>query len=179
MAYFTTARLIDANTLESGAVATFLAILFACRALHRNNKGNSKNLSLFLFAFAVRHAARNWRGVLASHSQFVNIGIVLLMIVTSTRKKPTVPSVLAGVFMVRVLGELTAQDTLLFFGQGFMAQLSQGVAHGISGQPSTLLSHEEDASHSRAAKLAFEWSHVNFFPNLLINACLHSTLHGR
>lgn len=178
VAYFTTTQLIDAHVLENEAVKIFLASLLACRALYRRNKGNSKNLYLFLFAFAVRLAARNWRGVLASHSQFANVGIVVLMTAIAMRDKPTASSVLAGVFVVRILGELTAQDTLLFFGQGFMAQLSQGVAHGVSGQPSTLLSHEGDTSHSRAAKLAFEWSHVNFFPSLLVHACLHSTLHA-
>ena len=64
--------------------------------------------------------------------------------------------------------ELTAQDALLFYGCAFTAQASQGLAHDVSRQAATLLSHEECTDgHCRATKLGFEWAHVVYFPNLL------------
>ena len=85
--------------------------------------------------------------------------------------KPTVPAVLGGGLVVRAAAELTAQDALLFYGCAFTAQASQGLAHDVSRQAATLLSHEECTDgHCRATKLGFEWAHVVYFPNLLTQA---------
>ena len=43
----------------------------------------------------------------------------------SILRKPTVPCVLGGVAVVRAVGELTNQDSLLFYGAAWVAQLSQ------------------------------------------------------
>ena len=118
-------------------------------------------------------AAAQRRGAFADDEsvRLINIGLLTLMGVLSMLPKPTVPCVLGGVVAVRIAGELTAQDTLLFWGAAFVAQLSQGIAHKVTKQQATLLSHEESTAHGRRAKLAFEVSHVCFFPCLLLHAC--------
>lgn len=50
--------------------------------------------------------------------------------------------------------------------------ISQGISHDVSGQEATLLLHEQSEEHGRREKLAFEWSHVVYFPNLLLQSVL-------
>ena len=87
--------------------------------------------------------------------------------------KPVIPCVFGGMLLTRVLGELTQQDMLLFFGAAFVAQLSQGISHSVTKQEATLLQHE--SSSARLEKMAFEWSHVVYFPNLLLHSCFQSS----
>ena len=106
-----------------------------------------------------------------SDAAAINCGLAVLMALLASLPKPTVPAVLGGGLVVRAAAELTAQDALLFYGCAFTAQASQGLAHDVSRQAATLLSHEECTDgHCRATKLGFEWAHVVYFPNLLTQA---------
>ena len=48
----------------------------------------------------------------------------------------------------------------------------------VTRQEATLLAHEADPKHGRAIKLAFEVSHVCYFPNLLFHACWEQAVAG-
>jgi len=63
-----------------------------------------------------------------------------------------------------------------------MAGISQGVAHRVTLQASTLGSHEQNETESREKKLGFESAHVVFFPCLCIHSLFESVddfMHGR
>jgi len=125
----------------------------------------------------VRVVATPWTGIVSNPALVsqINVGLLALMAGAGMLPKPTIPCVVAGVLAVRVVGELTGQDALLFYGAAFAAQLSQGVAHKVSRQPATLLQHEDAASElPRRARLGHEFSHVIFFPNLLLHSCYQS-----
>jgi hypothetical protein len=70
--------------------------------------------------------------------------------------------------MIEIFGAQSASGT--------PAQLAQGIAHDVSMQKATLLSHQ-DSMADRRVRLAFEWSHVVYFPNLLFQSC-HESLVG-
>lgn len=182
VAAFTAAPHLAPHELELGAVAAFLCtlVLFSLFTERRSHRGRRAAglLSDLLRACArfglfvgVRLVARQWRGAFAADAAAINCGLAVLMALVSSLPKPTVPAVLGGGLVVRAAAELTAQDALLFYGCAFTAQASQGLAHDVSLQAATLLSHEEsDGGHGRATKLGFEWAHVVYFPNMLTHA---------
>ena len=55
-----------------------------------------------------------------------------------------------------------------------VAMLMQGRAHDVTRQKATLRNLEDDDKHGRTRKLAFEWSHVCYFPALLWRSALES-----
>ena len=132
---------------------------------------------MFGLALLMRLGAAPWAGQLVGSEAQANVAVLIVMAILGALPKPTKPCVVGGMLLARALGELTSQDALIFYGNAFVAQLSQGVAHDVSLQPATLLSHEEDEGHGRAIKLAFEWSHVAYFPNLLFHS-VHDSIVG-
>lgn len=113
--------------------------------------------SVFLFGLAnvVRIGASQYRGVWTAHAGSAYAAIGCLMTLLGLLPKPVVPVVLGGTLVARPLAELTGQEALLFYGGGFMSMAMQGVAHDVSRQKATLLSHEE-SSEGRRERLAFE-----------------------
>jgi len=52
----------------------------------------------------------------------------------------------------------------------------QGVSHSVSGEQATLLKLEEEEDEGK--KLAYEYSHVVYFPNLLLQT-IYEILKGK
>merc|ERR1712086_156771 len=178
---YTAAPFLCPRTLEMAAISTFMTTLVLASVLLKR-KGNRTTgffndivhgLTRFGFALLVRLSVTPWYGVWAAEANHVNGVLALVMIMMGLLPKPVVPSVLAGAIFVRIAGELTAQDPLLYYGAAFVAQASQGVAHNVTRQQATLLSHEA-SNESREEKMAFEWSHVVYFPNLLLHSAYDS-----
>lgn len=168
---------LAARTLEVGAMAAFVAVLVATSIAlpsKKTKRSLPKDLlhaaKMFGLALLMRLGAAPWAGQLVGSEAKANVAVLVVMAILGALPKPTKPCVVGGMLLARALGELTSQDALIFYGNAFVAQLSQGVAHDVSLQPATLLSHEEDEGHGRAIKLAFEWSHVAYFPNLLFHS---------
>merc|ERR1719343_1910673 len=65
---------------------------------------------------------------------------------------------------------LTSQPWLYFYAAGYLASLSQGVAHHYAGEMGTL---------PQLANAGDELSHTTFFPNLLLHSCQQSLTSGR
>lgn len=179
------AQHVTARELELGAMGTFVGVLLLASLLLARKvnakapllgtaKDVARALAWFGLATAVTQAAGTRAGAYAAEARQANAALALLMCVLGALPKPTVPAVLGGIFVVRAVGVLTSQEPLLFLGAAFAAQVSQGVAHDVSRQQATLLSHEKDASHGRATKLQFEWSHAVYFPNLLLHSAYDS-----
>jgi len=174
------APMLTPSMLELGAPTVFIGVLTLSYLVRGQLRKLVRGLGIVLAYYGLalilkegaKFAATTWRGAWATENPCTtNLVLVFMMGLLGALPKPTIPCVVGGVAVVRALGELTRQDALTFYGAAFLAQLSQGVAHKVSGQEATLLSHEKDDSHDRGVKLAFEWSHVTFFPNFLLHAC--------
>ena len=142
-------------------------------ATSRLARNLGRTLVYFGIAVAARGAGSRWHGQFSAWAPVVNACLLLLMSLLAMLPKPVVPCVLGGVIVVRVLAELTAQNLLLLYSNAFLAQLSQGIAHDISQQKATLLSLEDSIEDMRV-RLAFDWAHCVYFPNLLFHSCYQS-----
>ena len=171
---------ITAAGLECGAICAFVLTLVVASALLERKTYRTKGflrdvahtIGMLGLALGVRLAAGYyWHGALVKgeETNMLISATGLVMVILACLPKPVVPCVLAGIFLVRTVGEVTARQELLFFGAAFMAQFSQGISHDVTRQKATLLSHEA-SDEGREKKLAFEWSHVVYFPNLLIHS---------
>lgn len=100
--------------------------------------------------------------------------LIAVSLAGGMQQKPTKPLNWVGAGVSRVLGELSGQTWMIWFGQQAMAGISQGVAHKVTLQASTLGSHEKNDSEERLTKLGYECSHVVYFPALCIHAVLDS-----
>lgn len=69
-----------------------------------------------------------------------------------------------------ILGLLTKQPWLIFYSNGFLSSMAQGVAHHHAGELSTL---------PQLANVSDELAHTTFFPNLLLHSVYQSLLHGK
>eukprot|EP00932_Pfiesteria_piscicida_P015100 SRR837773.27092.p2 GENE.SRR837773.27092~~SRR837773.27092.p2 ORF type:complete len:101 (-),score=28.55 SRR837773.27092:78-380(-) len=69
-----------------------------------------------------------------------------------------------------ILSVLTDQPWLFFYSGGFLASLSQGVAHHFAGEEGTL---------PQLANIADEFAHTTYFPNLLLHSVYQSLTSGR
>lgn len=181
---FAAAPFLEPRQLEVGAMAAFFMVLVIAKLVFKHRAktvvgellADVKHMAkLFGLALVARLVAQRWAGALSHYTAVINPALVVLMLVLGSLPKPTVPAVMGGALVVRAFGELTAQDALLFFGAAFVAQISQGVSHDVTKQKATLLSHE-NSDEAREVKLAFEWSHVVYFPNLLLHSCHQSLL---
>lgn len=182
---FEVSAVLGPHELEVGCAAAFVAVLLATYSLRGKRvahllSGLALTSSYFGLAFGASAAASRWRGTFAGegYDRKLNAALVVLMLLIGMLPKPMIPATVAGVLLVRIVGELTHQDILLYWGIAFLAQLSQGVSHKVTRQEATLLNHEKDDSHTRRAKLAFEISHVCYFPNLLLHVCYEQLVSG-
>jgi len=187
---YTTSPHVSADGLEMGAMSAFMAVLCATSLLYTpsatTNDGRSDGHPLgrlarnalhatayFGLAAGARAAASPWHGQLAAVASRANVALGLLMCMLTLLPKPVIPCVACGVLLARPLADLTGQPALLLYGSAFLAQLSQGIAHDVSKQKATLLSHQ-DSMADRRLRIAFESAHCVFFPNLLLHSCYDS-----
>ena len=178
------APILSPRELEAGMMCTFVAtMVVALLAFDRKPLASiprglafaAKNFGVALVPLLI---ASKWRGALAGDGAQSAIATVLvLMVALSALPKPTVPVVVGGMLVARTVGVLLDEPILLFYGAAFVAQASQGVAHDVSKQKATLLSHQEsDEGHME--RLGFEWAHCCYFPNLLLQS-VHQSVTGR
>jgi hypothetical protein len=99
--------------------------------------------------------------------------VIMLFLIAAGLKKPLVPLVIAGMLICRAASVAVGNETLagraLFFWHcAFFASLGQGISHKITNEKATLMNLEDEADS--AARTAFEWAHVTYFPNLLVQS---------
>lgn len=177
IAAFFTAPHIKPRELEVGMILVFILVLLVA-TLTPSCKANVKDLFrgvvFFAFALSVRIVAAS-----ANIASFQNvfrspeIVIICVMCVVSLFPKPVKPIVVTGLILIRAFGELTQSNLCLYLGAAFCAQLAQGVAHDFTKQKATLMMNE-DSGVARSKRLAFDWSHCVYFPNLLFHSCYQS-----
>jgi hypothetical protein len=111
----------------------------------------------------------SFRGCLSSHSSTVLSFFLLGLILCSTRSDPVVLIIIYGTLIGHPLSGLLNNSTLFLFCCAFVATSFQGLAHAISGEEGTLVVVQNEKNE--VDKVSYEWSHVVFFPNILIHAC--------
>lgn len=120
-------------------------------------------------------AASSYGGVLAEHSSKLLSVFAVIIVLLCCQRDPVKGSVLFGSFGASTLSVLIDQHWLLLLSYAYSASLLQGLAHALSREQPTLIKLQNDAD--REQKIAHEWGHVVFFPNLLLHA-IYTTLTG-
>jgi|EP00945_MAST-04E_sp_MAST-4E-sp1_P003915 hypothetical protein len=181
---------IPARTLEIGAMAAFLLVMVLCslfvdrvsgrKTYRRSLKGVGMDVGGTIGTFALVISARlgvtwlGYRGHFSAEADTIFYAVIGLMAAISASPKPLLPGVLCGIFVVRSAAELIESETLIYYSVAMVAMSMQGRAHDVTKQRATLVSLEGNKKYGRAKKLAFEWSHVCFFPALLWRSALQS-----
>ena len=98
--------------------------------------------------------------------------VLAAMVKTALAPDPVKPVVKLGSLAVWILALLTDRPELGLYGVGYSAMAAQGLAHRLSGQPSTL--EQVQVLDDGVSKLSFEWAHVTYFPALLFHSVLES-----
>ena len=113
-----------------------------------------------------------WRGCLSAYKGPVTAAALSALAAAASKEDPVALVVLLGSFTLWPLSLLTDTPALAFYGLGYLATAAQGAAHAMSGEAATLvrLNAEMVGGGAQAAKVAYEWGHVVFFPNLLLQA---------
>ena len=124
----------------------------------------------FIAYFAIRSALWKWlsdrEGSLEEYSSHMLVGLMALMILFASTKKPIAKCVSMGLYGW-ALALLGGSRTMYFWSCGMMATLCQGVAHNLAGEAGTL----QVLEGSKMDTVAYELSHTVYFPNLLFQAC--------
>lgn len=96
--------------------------------------------------------------------------LVGLIALAMSLRDPLIPIVFFGAFIGRALYISTGVKAIYYLSCAFTASLSQGISHSMSGERATLINLQD--VDSTVAKIKFEWAHVVFFPNLLLQSFL-------
>lgn len=111
-------------------------------------------------------------GVLHHQAVHWNIALFALMSLVGALRDPVKVSVLCGLILGRTLSVATGQRWLLFYATGFLGTVLQAFSHSLSKEEPTLIALQRE---NRRRKVSYEWSHVVYFPVLLLHA-LRDTL---
>ena len=179
------APFLDARTLELSMISLFIVVMLLCPLLQlllkqkpRYTLYNATHMAIlgyprgFGFPIAIRLASHLLCGRLSAYAGYANMILFVIASSAASVQKPLMGAHLCGVLLSRILGELTNQEWMLYYGMQSLAGVSQAVSHATSRQASTLGSHEANKKEPRWKKLGFEYSHVVYFPNF----CIHSTM---
>eukprot|EP00854_Cymbomonas_tetramitiformis_P024192 gene24192-29374_t len=112
-------------------------------------------------------------GILEEYVTELSCGFVLLMLCIGGSGYPVIPCAVTGAIGCRILAIVTSQPMMYLYGCAFIGSLLQGVAHLMTREKPTLVAHQ-NAFKDKDAKVAFEWAHVVYFPNLIFHSMLES-----
>jgi hypothetical protein len=108
-------------------------------------------------------------GIHIAYKKQCLVAFVLVMILISLKKDPVKEIVAVGAILSPAVSITTDTPMLYVLGLAFMATLLQGLSHSLSMEQATLIKIELTTADERD-KVSYEYSHVVFFPNLLLNA---------
>ena len=165
---FVTLKGLDMFTsVAFGATLLLVNFLWARRKLPAKQLVRGLILPAVLY-FAMPVFSEKYTGLYKQHHDAVLVGVLAYLVaVAALLRNPIKPIVLTGVALCRAAGVLTDELALCFLGYGFLGSLLQGVAHMATNEEATLLALEREGDD---AKVRFEYSHVTFFPCLLLHS---------
>lgn len=159
-----------------GMIAFFIAWIISL--FTRKSKVPPKKESVLILVIVVAKiviyhaimANSSLRGSLSAYSSKIIPLFIVGLILCSSRHDPVILTVAYGSVVGHILSALLDNSTMFLFCCAFTATVFQGLSHAVSGEDGTLVVLQEDKDED--SKLAYEWSHVVFFPNILLHACM-------
>jgi hypothetical protein len=176
VAAFFVAPFIPPRSLEMNMIYIFLLVLLVATMRNPSSiKDMLRGVAFFAFTVGIRSvAASTLKDVSDPSKEMMTIKIIAIaMCAVSLLPKPVKPIVVTGLISIRAFGEVYDSNLCLYLGAAFCAQLAQGIAHDFTKQKATLFMNE-DSGVTRSTRLAFDWSHCVYFPNLLFQSCYDS-----
>jgi hypothetical protein len=104
------------------------------------------------------------------HTPLIGFIYLLLISALSTRLDAVKTLIVGASLIGHILSLLTGEKLFYLHSIAFTAMLFQGLAHELSLETATLIKLMDESNHS--AKVAYEWAHVTYFPNMLFHAFL-------
>ena len=123
---------------------------------------------LVAWRVAALTAAKTYGASLSAQSTTLLPSLAALLVLLSALPNPLKPTVVVGMIACRAVAVASGVPEVQLLGYGFFGSFLQGMAHRVTGEDATLLMLEKSEASSK--RLAYEWSHVTFFPNLLFHA---------
>jgi hypothetical protein len=175
LAYFV-APLLTVELMDAGAFGGFLIVLLLSNlatgaAIVSMNDTMKVFVGLPLLRMGFSYVEQNhFESLKAAHYGTVQTACIALCVgLPLLLRNPLKPLVISASLLLRVAYGLTGNKLLLFLGYGFFASLLQGICHKVVREEATLIALERKGD---TAKLAFEYGHVVYFPNLAISSVL-------
>jgi hypothetical protein len=163
--------LITLAGFDKGVAAAFISVFLISSLAMKKRVVDAKG---YLTAFTVvpllylgAQLIETQRGSLRQMREPLVAALLVFISGLSLIHNPLKPLVISATFLCRVVGVLADVDAVSFFGYAFLASLLQGITHLVSKEEATLIALERKGP---AAKIAFEYAHVTFFPALLFHA---------
>lgn len=177
--YFLTPTLIEAMGQIEFYVYGAFAVVWGLKILFKGTReGSWKESATYLAFLGVKYIITQWllssdyNGILADYTIQISALYIVLLSGFAMQPDPVKKVVPTGSLVSHVLSILTAKRGWFLHSCAFTAMVLQGLSHSLSGEQATILKLQ--ALTNQEAKVAYEWSHVTYFPNLLFHAVFDS-----
>mmetsp|Transcript_14805 Transcript_14805/g.34152 ORF Transcript_14805/g.34152 Transcript_14805/m.34152 type:complete len:327 (-) Transcript_14805:88-1068(-) len=173
----------DPAFIEYSSYALFLALLLLCQPTNKLTYAYGAGFGAWFFGCF--HLSKLAGGMYEDQAATVAAAeMSALFLLAFLSMDPVKKIAFFGAISLKVCFVLTGQRDFAYMSFAFLAMLWQGVSHIITKQQATLMALNKDKSSNKSPdeaqreKVAFEWSHVSYFPVLLVHSC-HASLAGR
>ena len=173
----------DPAFVEYSSFALFLALLLLCQPTNKLTYAYGAGFGAWFFGFL--QLSKVAGGMYEDQAAIVAAAeMSALFLLAFLSSDPVKKIAFFGAISLKVCYMLTGQRDFAYMSFAFLAMLWQGVSHIITKQQATLMALNKDKSSKKSPdeaqreKVAFEWSHVSYFPVLLVHSC-HASLAGR
>ena len=172
-AAYHTAPLVADHAGEAWLFAAFLAVLVGDVLLNRtpSNIGlvmcTLTGVGLYLTHTQTTRLRESLGAPLAKHQLEMWLGTLTIASLLSLRRNAVAPVAIVTTLLSRTFYVLGAHPAMFFYGCAFYANLLQGVSHALTKEKATMIALQNVSDDDE--KVAFEWAHASFFPNLLLN----------
>lgn len=163
---------LDFKQVEYFVIGSFFLIWIVQAIIRGPYLGGDAPLILLLLLLKsfLSTFLKNYFGTYQSQTQLIGIIYIVMISLLATRLD-AVKTLIAGATMIgHILSILTAEKLFYYHSIAFTAMLFQGLSHELSKETATLIKLMDESNHS--AKVAYEWAHVTYFPNLLFHALI-------
>ena len=172
-------KVLDATMMllyiEPDVIAVFLVVLFTSIGINKSTLGKLAFWSLWGVGWfkVLAHFRGAGTEIVGCDLQTYTLATTaLLVVLAGVLKDPVKVVVVTAAVLLRMGGTFYLEPALHYWSCAYSAMGLQGASHDTSGQEATLLKLQGESSG--AEKIAFEWSHVTYFPNMLFHSIYQS-----
>jgi hypothetical protein len=164
--HFVLGRLFEENWRKVIMVqGAFEGLAIQTLALNKPGFGKQAFAWLVVRSLVWKLVSQN-EGCLKGYSRHITLVVMAIAAKAASSDDPLKATIAPWALTGWLWALLTGNKGLYFWASGMMATISQGVAHAFAGEAGTLVVLQ-DASIDMTS---YEFSHVTFFPNLLLQA---------